>query len=157
MGVNRRTTPQSTAAERGAKMLVLSRKLTEEIVVRCHRPTTVVIAVVGLRGDKVRLGVEAPGDCTINRGEVQRRIDGGRSSLSGDAVAAGDDPVRDGQAGHVERLRLMDDAREIVARAFMRFDLWMTADDAVNHIRDHGKQLIAMADRIEQFTRSTAT
>lgn len=145
-------------------MLVLSRKKDEEIVVRAPRPVEIEIAVVDLWSDKVRIGVNAPSDCSVNRAEVQRRIDAEQARLSagyslsrrGDP-AKSDEPVRDGQAGHVVRLRLMDDAREILARAMLRFDLWMTTGEAIAHLRDHGQQLLAMADRIEQFTRSTST
>jgi carbon storage regulator len=145
-------------------MLVLSRKKDEEIVVRASRPVTIGIAVVELRSDKVRIGIDAPSDCSVNRAEVQRRIDAEQARLNagyslsrrGDPPRS-DEPVRDGQAGHVGRLRLMDDAREILARALLRFDMWMTSGEAIDHIRDHGQQLLAMADRLEQFTRSTAT
>jgi carbon storage regulator len=56
-------------------MLVLSRKCQQRIVVRVPRATTVVIAVVEIKGDKVRIGVEAPAECTVNREEVQAQID----------------------------------------------------------------------------------
>lgn len=53
-------------------MLVLSRKKSETIVINNHEVT---ITVVEIRGDKVRLGVEAPKDVSIHRGEVQAAID----------------------------------------------------------------------------------
>jgi len=50
-------------------MLVLSRKATEAIVIN----DTVRVTVVGIKGDRVRLGVEAPPEVTVDRGEVHDR------------------------------------------------------------------------------------
>lgn len=47
-------------------MLVLSRKEGESIVVN----DDVTITVVEMRGDKVRLGIEAPRDIPVHRREV---------------------------------------------------------------------------------------
>lgn len=47
-------------------MLVLSRKKNESIVV----DERIVITVIEIRGDKVRLGIEAPRDVAIHRSEV---------------------------------------------------------------------------------------
>lgn len=51
-------------------MLVLSRKKNESIVV----DDSIVITVVEIRGDKVRLGIEAPREVTIHRSEVRDAI-----------------------------------------------------------------------------------
>lgn len=51
-------------------MLVLSRKEYESIVV----DDDIVITVMEIRGDKVRLGVEAPSRIPIHRMEVWERI-----------------------------------------------------------------------------------
>ena len=47
-------------------MLVLSRKKNESIVINDNS----VITVVEIRGDKVRLGIEAPRDIPVHRREV---------------------------------------------------------------------------------------
>jgi carbon storage regulator len=47
-------------------MLVLSRKRDERIVIGDN----IVITVVEVRGDKVRLGIEAPTDVPVHRQEV---------------------------------------------------------------------------------------
>ncbi len=47
-------------------MLVLSRKKNESIVIN----DDVTIVVVEIRGDKVRLGVEAPKEVPVHRKEV---------------------------------------------------------------------------------------
>lgn len=57
-------------------MLVLSRKKNERIVIGDE----ISITVVEVRGDKVRLGVEAPREIPVHREEVARLInekDGG--------------------------------------------------------------------------------
>ena len=53
-------------------MLVLSRKMNERIVIAGGE---IVLTVVSIRGDKVRIGVEAPKDISVHRGEVQDAID----------------------------------------------------------------------------------
>ena len=47
-------------------MLVLSRKKNESIVVNGN----VTVVVVEIRGDKVRLGIEAPAEVPVHRKEV---------------------------------------------------------------------------------------
>lgn len=59
-------------------MLVLSRKKNERIVIALGE---IVITIVDIRGDKVRVGVDAPKDIPVHRGEVQDAIDSaGRAS-----------------------------------------------------------------------------
>jgi carbon storage regulator len=52
------------------KMLVLSRKKNESIVIN----NDITIVVVEIRGDKVRLGVEAPKEVPVHRREVYDAI-----------------------------------------------------------------------------------
>lgn len=51
-------------------MLVLSRKKNESIVI----DDRITIVVVEIRGDKVRLGVEAPKEVPVHRREVYEAI-----------------------------------------------------------------------------------
>ena len=51
-------------------MLVLSRKKNESIVINDN----ITIVVVEIRGDKVRLGVEAPKEMPVHRREVYDAI-----------------------------------------------------------------------------------
>jgi carbon storage regulator len=51
-------------------MLVLSRQRDESIVIGDN----VVITIVDIRGDKVRLGIEAPGEIPVHRQEVYEAI-----------------------------------------------------------------------------------
>ena len=70
-------------------MLVLSRKKNESIVIN----NDITIVVVEIRGDKVRLGVEAPKSVPVHRQEVQHAIshnpDGGQfTAKHADKVAS---------------------------------------------------------------------
>lgn len=51
-------------------MLVLSRKKDESIIINDH----IRVTVVEIRGDKVRLGIDAPKDVTVHRKEVYEAI-----------------------------------------------------------------------------------
>ena len=58
-------------------MLVLSRKKNESIVINHD----ITIVVVDIRGDKVRLGVEAPKEVPVHRREVFDAIQRNDSSV----------------------------------------------------------------------------
>ena len=51
-------------------MLVLSRKLNESIVIN----DDIVITVLSVQGDRVRLGIEAPGEIPVHRQEVFEKM-----------------------------------------------------------------------------------
>ena len=51
-------------------MLVLSRKTDQKIVINDQ----IVLTVVAIRGDKVRLGIEAPPNVPIHRKEIYDAI-----------------------------------------------------------------------------------
>lgn len=51
----------------GLNVLVLSRKKREQILVG----TNIVITIVEIRGDKVRIGIDAPDDVEVDRREVR--------------------------------------------------------------------------------------
>ncbi len=51
-------------------MLVLSRKKNESIVI----DDTIIVTVVEIRGDKVRLGIQAPKEVPVHRSEVHAAI-----------------------------------------------------------------------------------
>lgn len=67
-------------------MLVLSRKKNESIVIN----DDITIVVVEIRGDKVRLGVEAPKEVPVHRREV---FDAIHRADSGDKTAEKADPA----------------------------------------------------------------
>ena len=56
-------------------MLVLSRKVNEKVIITAPDGTQIVLMMVEVRGDKARIGIDAPMTYTINREEVQNAID----------------------------------------------------------------------------------
>lgn len=71
-------------------MLVLSRKKNESIVIN----DDITIVVVEIRGDKVRLGVEAPKEVPVHRREVFDAIRRNEAAASVKAKDPGvDDPA----------------------------------------------------------------
>ena len=65
-------------------MLVLSRKKNESIVIN----NDITIVVVEIRGDKVRLGVEAPKEVPVHRREVYDAIQGQKAREGAAPVAS---------------------------------------------------------------------
>ena len=57
-------------------MLVLTRMQDEKIVITTPDEIRITVMVIAIRGDKVRLGIEAPKDVAIHREEVQNQIYG---------------------------------------------------------------------------------
>jgi len=51
-------------------MLVLSRKINESIIIK----DDIVVTVIEIRGDKIRLGIEAPKNVPVHRQEVYEAI-----------------------------------------------------------------------------------
>ena len=76
-------------------MLVLSRKKNEQIVIG----NDITIVVVEIRGDKVRLGVEAPKEVPVHRREVFDAIQRGTpvNPASSDQPAAEKSADAEGQ------------------------------------------------------------
>jgi len=64
-------------------MLVLSRKKNESIVIN----NDITIVVVEIRGDKVRLGVEAPKEVPVHRREVYEAIKRNEAAQQAKTVA----------------------------------------------------------------------
>lgn len=87
-------------------MLVLTRKLDESIMIG----DDIKITVVGVRGDQVKLGIEAPRHIPVHREEIYREIqeENRRAALPADGanltqddltrLAAGTKPVREASA-----------------------------------------------------------
>ena len=66
-------------------MLVLSRHRDESIIIG----DDIVITVVDVRGDKVRLGIDAPTDIPVHRQEVYEAIQREREGGSQGAASQG--------------------------------------------------------------------
>ena len=78
-------------------MLVLSRKKNESIVIN----NDITIVVVEIRGDKVRLGVEAPKEVPVHRREVYDAIHraGGNSNGTPGNATSGADTASESSSG----------------------------------------------------------
>ena len=70
-------------------MLVLSRKKNESIVINDN----VIVTVIDVRGDKVRLGIEAPRDVSVHRQEVLEAILKEKQNFSPDRSEESSDTV----------------------------------------------------------------
>jgi carbon storage regulator len=70
-------------------MLVLSRKKDESIIINDH----IRVTVVEIRGDKVRLGIEAPKDITVHRREVYEAIQNQKAQEESTRVVTPDNGV----------------------------------------------------------------
>jgi carbon storage regulator len=78
-------------------MLVLSRQRDESIIVGDN----VQITIVDIRGDKVRLGIEAPANISVHRKEVFdaiQRENRKAAGVSSEDLAEAAPPKRDGRA-----------------------------------------------------------
>lgn len=64
----------ATMEKRRSKMLMLTRKKNESIVIGDPANGGATIVVVEIRGDKVRLGIEAPPAVPVHRLEVYQAI-----------------------------------------------------------------------------------
>jgi carbon storage regulator len=51
-------------------MLVLTRKVGEEIIIDGH----IRITITAVNGERVKVGITAPRDVAVNRGEVAARV-----------------------------------------------------------------------------------
>jgi len=70
-------------------MLVLSRKKNESIIINDN----ITVTVIEIRGDKVRLGIEAPKDVTVHRREVYDAIQSQGRTRDLGATPVGPDAV----------------------------------------------------------------
>lgn len=75
-------------------MLVLTRKKNESIVIN----DVIKVTVVEIRGDKVRLGIEAPREIDVHRQEVYDQIHGKHPEERHEAAAAPVPPSQTGSA-----------------------------------------------------------
>jgi carbon storage regulator len=65
-------------------MLILTRRVGETLMIGDE----VTVTVLGVKGNQVRIGVNAPKDVAVHREEIYDRI-----KQEGDNSAPGDDPV----------------------------------------------------------------
>lgn len=51
-------------------MLILTRRLDESIIIN----NDIKVTILGIKGNQIRIGIEAPKDITIHREEIQNKI-----------------------------------------------------------------------------------
>ena len=51
-------------------MLILTRRVGEKLIIG----ENVTVTVLGVRGNQIRIGIDAPRDVTVNREEIYQRI-----------------------------------------------------------------------------------
>lgn len=66
-------------------MLILTRRVGETLMIGDN----ISVTVLGVKGNQVRLGVDAPKDVSVHREEIYQRIQGERGDASG--TSDGDD------------------------------------------------------------------
>ena len=71
-------------------MLVLSRKCNESIVI----DENIVVTVIEVRGDKVRLGIQAPRDVPIHRSEIVASLQREQPVTVTETSAAAESPTQ---------------------------------------------------------------
>ena len=60
-------------------MLILTRRIGEKLVIG----ENVTVAVVGVKGNQIRVGIDAPRDIQVHRDEIYQRILKEREELNG--------------------------------------------------------------------------
>ena len=77
---------------RGWIVLILTRRVGEKIVIG----EDVTVTVLSVKGNQVRIGIDAPRDVTVNREEIYQRILKERKALNGEdgPVSTAQNPIR---------------------------------------------------------------
>ncbi len=63
-------------------MLILTRRISESIIIG----DDVKITVLGVKGNQVRIGIDAPKDLTVHREEIYQRIQREKEGHSGEGL-----------------------------------------------------------------------
>lgn len=70
-------------------MLILTRRVGETLVIG----DDVTVTVLGVKGNQVRIGVEAPKHISVHREEIYERIQREKAQATADGTAAADTPL----------------------------------------------------------------
>ena len=67
-------------------MLILTRRVGESVVIG----EDVTVTVLGVKGNQVRIGINAPKHVAVHREEIFERIKSGRAAGDGNAISDGE-------------------------------------------------------------------
>ena len=54
-------------------MLIITRRINEILIIN----NDIKIKILGIKGKQIRIGIDAPKEITVNREEIQQKIDSG--------------------------------------------------------------------------------
>jgi len=84
----------NTDERKGSRMLVLSRRQNEEILIG----EGISISIISVRGGRVKLGIEAPKSVRVVRAEITSRDEGAVREFTDSGGVEGMSPVLCGQS-----------------------------------------------------------
>lgn len=127
-------------------MIVISRKVNEQIVINDE----ISIMVVEIRGDMVRLGIEAPREVPVHRGEIYDAIRQSEPRRSNDGRGDGGPDRRLSRGAELspEHAALLD---RLAAEAAARLRRPITRDQMLAAILDAVRELDLDWSRLERL------
>jgi carbon storage regulator len=72
--------PLNLTPRKGVCMLILTRRVGEKLIIG----ENVTVTMLSVKGNQIRIGIDAPRDITVNREEIFQRILSERKGLSSD-------------------------------------------------------------------------
>lgn len=70
-------------------MLILTRRVGEKLIIDLGNGTPISVTVLGVKGNQVRIGVDAPKHIPVHREEIYQRIQRGQPAQGRKAVGNG--------------------------------------------------------------------